>query len=68
MLERKQKDKLQALRDIPKKKFLEETTKVNKVLCKFKIQRITKINELIYAGAVAVTNRLGIKINKAAET
>ena len=68
MLEKKQKDKLRALRDIPKKKFLEETTKVNKVFCKFKIQRITKINELIYAGAVAVTNRLGIKINKAAET
>ena len=28
---------------------------------------ITKTNELFYAGAVAVTNRLGVKIDKAAE-
>ena len=36
MIERKQKDKVLALRDIPKKKLLEETTKVDKILCKFK--------------------------------
>ena len=36
MIERKQKDKLLALRDIPKKKLLEETTKVDKILRKFK--------------------------------
>ena len=34
--ERRQKDKLPALKDIPKKKLLEETAKVDKVLCKFK--------------------------------
>ena len=28
---------------------------------------ITKTNELFYAGAVVVTNRLGVKINRAAE-
>ena len=49
MLERRQKDKLPALRDIPKTKLLEETTKVDKVLCKFKIHRIVKTNELFYA-------------------
>ena len=36
MIERKQKDKVLALRDMPKKKLLEETTKVDKILCKFK--------------------------------
>ena len=67
VLERRQKDKLPALRDIPKKKLLEETAMVDKVLSKFKIHSITKTNELFYAGAVVVTNRLGVKINKAAE-
>ena len=36
MLERSHKDKLPALRDIPKKKLLKETAKVGKVLCEFK--------------------------------
>ena len=57
-LERRQKDKLPALRDIPKKKLLEETAKVDHVLYKFKTHSITKSNELFYAGAVVVTNRL----------
>ena len=36
-------------------------------MCKFKTHSITKTNQLFYAGAVVVTNRLGVKINKAAE-
>ena len=69
VLEKRQKDKLPPLRGIPilKKKLLEETAKVDKVLHKFKAHTITKTNELSYAGAVFVTNRLGVKINKAAE-
>ena len=66
VLERREKDKLPALREKPKKK-LEETAKVDKVLCRFKTHSITKTNELFYAGAVVVTNRLGVRINKAAE-
>ena len=66
VLDRTQKDKLSALRDVPKKKLLEETGKVDKVFCKFKTHIITKTNELFYAGAV-ITNRSGVKINKAAE-
>ena len=38
VLERRQKDELPALRDIPKKKLLEVTAKVDKVLSKFKTQ------------------------------
>ena len=36
-------------------------------MCKFKTHSTTKTNELFYAGAAVVTNRLGVKINKAAE-
>ena len=42
VIESGRKDKLPALRNVPKKK-LEETTKVDKVLSKFKTHSITKI-------------------------
>ena len=67
VLDRRQKDKLPALGDIPLKKLLGETAKVNKVLCKFKTHSITKTKELFYGGALVATNRLGVKVNKAAE-
>ena len=67
VLEIRQEEKLPALRDIPKKKLLEETVKVDKVSHKFKTHSITKNNELFYAGVVVARNRLEVKINKAAE-
>ena len=67
VLDRRQKDRLPALRGVPKKKLLEETTKVDKVLCKFKTHNIINSNELFYTGAAVATNRFGVKINKAAE-
>ena len=60
------KHKLPALRNVPKKKLLEETAKVDKVLSKCKTHSITKTNELFYAGAFVVTNKLGVKIDKVA--
>ena len=66
VIEMGRKDKLPALRNVPKKKLLEETAKADKVLSKFKTHIITKTNELFYAGAVVVTNRLGVKIDKVA--
>ena len=66
VIERGRKDQLPALRNVPKKKLLEETAKIDKVLNKFKIHSITKTNELFYAGAFVVTNRLGVKIDKVA--
>ena len=66
VIERGRKDKLPALRNDPKKKLLEETAKVEKVLSKFKTHSITKTTELFYAGAVVVTNRLGVTIDKIA--
>ena len=35
-------------------------------MSKFKTHSITKTNELLYAGAFAVTNKLGVKIDKVA--
>ena len=66
VIERGRRDKLQALRNVPKKKLLEETAKVDKVLSKFKTHSVTKTNELFYAGAVVVTNRLEVNIYKIA--
>ena len=66
VIETGRRDKLQTLRNVPKKKLLEETAKVDKVLSKFKTHSITKTNELFYAGAVVVTNRLEVNIYKIA--
>ena len=66
MLERGEKDKLPACRDIPWK-LLEEISKFDKFLCNFKTHSITKTNQLFYAGAAVVTNRLGVKVNKEGE-
>ena len=66
VIERCREDRLPALRNVPKKKLLQETAKVDKVLSKFKTHSITKTNELFCAGAVVVTNRLGVKVDKVA--
>ena len=66
VIEKGRKDMLPALRNVPKKKLLEETVMVDKVLSKFKTHSITNTNELFYAGAFVVTNRLGVKIDKVA--
>ena len=66
VIEKGRKDRLPALRNVPKKKLLGETAKVDKVLSKFETHSITKTNELFYAGAFVVTNKLGVKIDKVA--
>ena len=63
VIEKGRKDKLPALRNVPKKKLLEETAKVD---IEFKTHGITKTNELFYSGASVATNRLGVKIDKVA--
>ena len=60
VIERGRKDKLPALRNVPKKKLLEETAIVDKGLGKFKTHSITKTNKLFSAGAA-------VKIDKVAE-
>ena len=43
MIERGRKDRLLALRNVPKKKLLEETAKVDKILRKFKTHSIKRL-------------------------
>ena len=67
VIESGREDKLPALiKDVPKKKLLQETAKVDKVLSEVKKHSIKKTNELFYAGAVVVTNRLEVKLDKVA--
>ena len=47
VIQSRRKDRLPALRTVPKEKLLEETAKVDKVLSKFKTHSITKTNELL---------------------
>ena len=56
VIERSRKDKLPAIRNVPKKKLLEETAKVDKALSTFKAHSITKTNELFHAGTVFKTH------------
>ena len=66
VIERGRRDKLLGLKNVSKKKLLEDTTKVDKVLSNFKTHSITKTNEMFYAGAVVVTIRSGVKVDKVA--
>ena len=66
IIDRGRKDRLAALRNVPKKKLLQKTANVDKVLSKFKTDSFTMTNQLFYAGAVVVANRLGMAIDKVA--
>ena len=61
VIEKGRKNALPALRNVPKKKLLEETVKVDQVLNKFKTHSITKTNELLYAESRGRTDELRIK-------
>ena len=61
VLERRQKDKLPTLRDIPKKKMLEETANVDKVLCKFETHSITKANDFFLCRSCCCCKQVGSK-------
>ena len=65
VLERTKEDKLLAIRDIPRRSYLRKQLRLIKFCVNVK-HSITNTNELLYAGAVIVTNRLGLKFNKAA--
>ena len=52
------------LRVIKKHRILEATRKADEVMNKIEIGNITKQNDLVYAGAVEVTEMLGVKNSK----
>ena len=67
VIERGRKDTLPALRNVPKKKLLEETAKVDQLLSELKTHSTTNTNKFLYPGALVVTNRTAVKIDKEAE-
>ena len=66
VIESGRKDRLPAFRNVLKKKLLEQTAKVDKVLSKFKTYSVTKTSESFYAGAVVDIKSLGVKIDNVA--
>ena len=63
-MQSKERERLPSIKKISKKKILVEVQKVNEVLDKIKSNDITMTNDLIYAAAVVVTERLGVKMSK----
>ena len=59
-----ERDRLPALRKVNRKKLKAEVKKVNQVLKKMAPEGITNTNDLIYAGAVVVTEELGVRNEK----
>ena len=64
IMQSNERERLPSIKKINKKKILVEVQKVNEVLNKIKSNDITTTNDLIYAAAVVVTERLGVKMSK----
>ena len=58
------RERLPPLREIEKHRLLETTRKVDEVMNKIESGNITKLNDLVYVGAVVVTEMLGVKNRK----
>ena len=54
-------ERLPPLRGIEKHRLLEATRKVDEVMNKTEVGNITELNDSVYAGAVVVTEMLGVK-------
>ena len=58
------RERLPPLRGIEKHRLLEATRKVDEVTNKIEFENITELNYLVYAGAVVITEMLGVKNRK----
>ena len=64
VLSKETRERLPPLRGIEKHRLLEATIKVDEVMNKTEVGNITELNDLVYAGAVVVTEMLGVKNKK----
>ena len=64
VLSKETREILPPLRGVEKHRLLEATRKVDKVMNKIELRNITELNDLVYAGAVSVTEMLGLKNRK----
>ena len=58
------RERLPLLWGIEKHRLLEATRKVDEVMNKIEVGNITELNDLVYAGAVVITEILGVKNRK----
>ena len=64
MLSKETRERLPLFRGIEKHKLLETTRKVLEVMNTIGVGNITELNDLVYAGALVVTEMLGVKNRK----
>ena len=64
ILSKETRERLPPLRAIEKHRLLEATRKVDEVMNKIEVGNITELNDLVYAGAIVVTEMLGVKNRK----
>ena len=64
LLPKETRERLPPLRGIEKHRLLEATRKINEVMNKTEVGNITEVNDLVYAGAVVVTEMLEVKNRK----
>ena len=67
VLSKETRERLLPLKGIEKHRLLEVTRKVDEVMNKIEVGNITELNDLVYAGAVVVTEMLGVKNRKGTE-
>ena len=61
------RERLPALQKVNKKKLKAEVKRENQLLEKMDTEEITNTNDLIYAGAVVVTEELGVRVRKGSQ-
>ena len=62
----KRREILPPLRGMEKHGLLETTRKVDEVVNETEVGNITELNDIVFAGALVVTEMLGVKIRKSA--
>ena len=67
VLSKETRERLPPLMETKKHRLLEATRKVDKVMNKIEVGSITELNDLVYAGAIMVTEMLGVKTRKVQE-
>ena len=64
VLSQETRERFPSLRGIEKHRLLEATRKVDEVMNKIEVGNIAELNDLVYAGAVVVTELLEVKNRK----
>ena len=64
VLSKETRERLPPLRGIEEHRLLEPTRKVDEVMNKIEVRNITELNDLVYGGAVVVTEMSGVKNRK----